>query len=163
MPLRSFLFFLLFITGLLLRNDAWGQKILQGKAVRIVDGDTFELLDEQRVRHKIRLYGIDAPEKGQAFGQVAKQALSGLIFNRDVQVIHKGKDRHGRMVGEVFCGKEQINVRLVLSGMAWHFTRYSSDQTYARAQRKAMAQRVGLWIQHKPQAPWEYRAERRAR
>jgi len=163
MPLRNFLFVFLFITGLLLRHDAWAQKILQGKAVRIVDGDTFELLDEQLVRHKIRLYGIDAPEKGQAFGQVAKQALSGLIFSRDVRVVHKGKDRNGRIVGEVFCGKEQINVRLILSGMAWHFTRYSSDLAYAQAQRKAMAKRVGLWIQNKPQAPWEYRAERRGR
>ncbi len=139
------------------------QKVLHGKAVRIMDGDTFELLDETQTLHKVRLFGIDAPEKGQAYGQVSKQALSGLIYARDVKVMYKGKDRHGRVLGEVYCGGDQVNLRLVVSGMAWHFTRYSSDIAYAKAQQKARMKRLGLWVQNRPQAPWDFRSERRHR
>lgn len=75
----------------------------KGEVIRVLDGDTIEVLNEKHPE-RIRLYGIDCPEKGQAFGQKAKQATSSLLFGKDVRIESHGRDKHRRTLGTVFDG-----------------------------------------------------------
>lgn len=133
------------------------QTTLQGKAVRILDGDTFELLINQNAIVKVRLSDIDAPEKKQDFGQVSKQTLASMIFGKNVKVTYEKLDRNKRILGNVFIDNVNVNLKMVEKGMAWHFKKYSSDQKFANAEIIARKKRIGLWSMSNPIAPWEYR------
>ena len=133
--------------------------VLTGKVVRIIDGDTFELLDAQYVNWRIRLLHIDAPEKKQAFGAEAKQFLANLIFNRQVKVEYWDKDRNGRILGAVYIGRQFVNLIMVEKGFAWHYKRFSSDAHFAKAEQKARKMKIGLWKTFLPTPPWEYRSQ----
>jgi endonuclease YncB( thermonuclease family) len=100
---------------------------LTGKVTAIADGDTITVLDSNRVQHKIRLDGIDAPESGQPFGTQAKKAISDKVFGREVNVVTTGQDRYGRTLGHVYLGNRWINRELVEEGWAWHYVQYSRD------------------------------------
>ena len=129
----------------------------QGKVVRIVDGDTIEVLHRLRPE-RIRLHGVDAPEKSQAFGSRARQFTAGLVFARIVTVREKGRDRYGRTLAEIALPDGRIlNRELVANGFAWHYKRYSSDRDLARLEETARAQKRGLWVDAHPVAPWEFR------
>jgi endonuclease YncB( thermonuclease family) len=131
---------------------------LQGKVVRIADGDTITVLvDRQQVR--VRLNSIDAPEKGQDYSQRSRQALADLVFGKEVKVEIHGKDRYGRVIGDVYVGSTLVNEVLVRKGWAWNFVKYSKSQRLAELERQARAQRRGLWAGKNPVPPWEYRAE----
>lgn len=136
-------------------------KKVKGKVVRIMDGDTFELL-VNKTTYKIRLNAIDAPEKGQDYYERSKQALSSLIFNTTVTVELLRQDKFQRWVGEVYSADGQyVNGRMISDGYAWHYTVYSESAPLAAAQATAKKQRLGLWSLSKPVAPWEFRAEKR--
>src|SRR5260370_21206980 len=83
---------------------------LTGKVVHIADGDTLTVLDSDNVQHKIRLAGIDAPEKGQAFGTKAKEVLAEKVQEKTVRVVWKEKDRYGRILGDIHLGNQNINL-----------------------------------------------------
>ncbi|MCC7421555.1 MAG: thermonuclease family protein [Planctomycetaceae bacterium] len=110
---------------------------LTGRVVGVTDGDTITVLDTNKVQHKIRLEGIDAPESKQAFGTKAKQALSDRVFGKEVRVEWKGKDPYGRILGHVHAGKDHVNLSMVRDGFAWHFKRYNKDQKLADAEVEA--------------------------
>lgn len=136
-------------------------KKVKGKVVRIMDGDTFELL-VNKTTYKIRLSAIDAPEKGQDFYQRSKQALADLCFNKTVTVELLRKDRYQRWIGDVYSADGQyINGRMISDGYAWHYTEYSKSAPLAAAQATAKRQKLGLWSLPKPEAPWLFRAEKR--
>lgn len=137
------------------------QTIVKGRAVRILDGDTFELLVNEKFLYKIRMADIDAPEKGQDFGQVAKQTLAALLMKKPLTVKYDALDRNQRLIGHVFVQNEHINLKMVEKGMAWHFKKYSKDETFARAENIARRQRSGLWSQPNAIPPWDYRKMRR--
>ena len=99
---------------------------IRGKVVGIADGDTITVLDAEKVQHKIRLEGIDAPEKGQAFGTKSKEKMSELVGEKEVVVKWSKKDRYGRILGDVYLGDRHINVEMVKDGLAWHFKQYSN-------------------------------------
>lgn len=136
---------------------------LYGRVVGVSDGDTVTVLDSNRRQHKIRLMGIDAPEKKQAFGNRSKQSLSGLVFNKQVQVEYSKKDKYGRMVGKIIVDGVDANLEQVKSGMAWHYKQYQREQseedrlTYSAAENEARKDRRGLWQEDEPSPPWEYR------
>jgi endonuclease YncB( thermonuclease family) len=138
-----------------------------GRIVGVIDGDTVELLTSTRELHRVRLSGIDAPESRQPFGQVAKQALSSLVFNRQVLVSTEKKDRNGRLVGKVLVAGQDANLQMVRRGYAWHFKRYEREQSpedrrrYSAAEQEARAAHRGLWSDVRPVAPWDFRARRR--
>lgn len=140
---------------------------LQGRVVGITDGDTITLLNSSNTQHKIRLSGIDAPERGQAFGQASKQNLSGLIFGKSVTVEFSKRDRYGRIVGRVLLAGRDICLEQVRSGYAWHYKQYEREQTpaerkaYAEAETEAQKEKRGLWRDPAPVPPWDYRKERR--
>lgn len=130
---------------------------LTGRVVGVTDGDTITVLDAEKVQHKIRLEGIDAPESKQAFGSKAKQALSDRIFDKTVRIEWKEKDRYGRILGRVYAGKDHVNLDMVRDGFAWHFKRYSKDQNLSDAETEAREAGRGLWADKDPVPPWEFR------
>lgn len=134
-------------------------KRFEGKVVAVLDGDTLEVLDSGRAV-RVRLYGVDCPEKSQAFGQKAKQFASGLVFGRAVAVEVHDTDRYGRAVGEVFLGEKSLNRELVSAGLAWWYQRYApDDRELERLEAEARAAKRGLWGDKAPTAPWLFRAK----
>ena len=142
---------------------------LYGRVVGVSDGDTVTVLDSAYRQHKIRLMGIDAPEKKQAFGNLSKQSLSALVFNRHVQVEYNKKDKYGRTVGKIIVNGMDANLEQVRSGLAWHYKQYEREQpaddraTYAQAEEQARAARRGLWNDADPIPPWDWRRQQKTR
>lgn len=120
-----------------------------GRVSGVADGDTISVLHEGRAV-KIRLYGIDCPEKHQAFGQKAKIFTSQLAFGKVVEVDPVTRDRYGRTVAWVHVGGRCLNEEILRAGYAWHFKRYSRDRHLAELELQARAARAGLWgIRHR--------------
>lgn len=138
-----------------------GQQVLYGKVIRVIDGDTFDLLSPGNTVRRIRLLDIDTPERGQDHYRVSKQALANMISAKHVRVTWSKTDRNGRILGTVFSDGVNVNLYMVESGYAWHFVRYSTDQQFARAEQRARAAKRGLWGMPHPEAPWEYRKRRK--
>jgi endonuclease YncB( thermonuclease family) len=145
------------IVSLLLSSVDSGDEI-RGKVVSIADGDTITVLDDKKIQHKIRLEGIDAPEKKQAFGEKSKTALSEKVFQKDVVVRWEKKDKYGGVLGAVYLDKRYINLEMVQDGLAWHYKQFSKAKELAEAEVKAREAEVGLWADEKPVPPWEFRA-----
>ena len=124
-------------------------------------------LDATNTQHKIRLSGIDSPEKKQPFGQHCKQSLSALAYGRTVAVESNKLDRYGRVIGKVLVDGEDANLEQVRRGCGWHYKKYQNEQVlddrlaYNAAEESARAGRVGLWTDRDPVAPWEGRKARR--
>lgn len=137
--------------------------VLLGHVVAVSDGDTITVLDDSKQRHVIRLMGIDAPEKAQAYGQKAKESLSDLVFNKDVSVTWFKRDRYGRTVGQVYVDDTDVCLEQIKRGLAWHYKDYEREQSvedrsrYAIAEEQARIARIGLWIDDNPIAPFKFR------
>lgn len=136
---------------------------LEGTIVGITDGDTVKLLTEDDQQVKIRLDGIDAPEKKQAFGDASKKCLSTLIFGKKVSVETKGLDMYKRTLGIIIHDGLNVNLEMVKLGFAWRFDKYSNDQALLDAQNAAKAQSLGLWANPNPVAPWTFRKVEKAK
>lgn len=135
---------------------------LSGRMVKVADGDTFTLLTEGKNQFRIRLNGIDAPEKGQDFYRVAKDRLSQLLAGRTVRIKSSGKDKYGRLIADVYLEDNRwVNLELVNNGLAWHFKKYSSNSQLHAAEQAARAARVGIWSQPNPIAPWSFRSRKK--
>lgn len=137
---------------------------LRGRVVGITDGDTLTLLSTRREEIRIRLSDIDTPERGQPYGDRARQSLSDLAFGRDARIEVRDTDRYGRTVGRVFVGMVDVNAELVRRGSAWVFRRYSNDPTLLRLEADARSARRGLWGLPEAQRlpPWEWRSNGRS-
>jgi endonuclease YncB( thermonuclease family) len=142
-----------------------GSQTLNGRVVRIADGDTITVLDATNTQHRIRLEGIDAPESHQAFGAQSKQSLSEMVFGKDIRVVIRKTDQYGRLVGKILLDGKDINLEQVKAGLAWHYKEYQREQTpedrelYARAEDEARAARRGLWQESDPVEPSAFRKE----
>lgn len=140
---------------------------LYGTVVSVADGDTITILTKERKHLKIRLLGIDAPEKSQAYGLHSKQALSDLVYMKDVVVVSQEQDRYKRYLGKVFIDGADANLEQVKAGMAWWYMQYQRSQTqedqrlYREAEAKAKRTKVGLWVERNPSPPWTYRKSRK--
>lgn len=131
------------------------------RVVAVYDGDTIGVLHGGR-EERIRLSGIDAPEKRQAFGQRAKQAISDLVLGTEVTVETKSHDKYGRTLAEVrLPDGRSLNQELVRQGRAWQYQRYSKDSDLARLEQEARIARRGLWSEPNPVPSWEWRKHRR--
>ena len=131
------------------------------QAVRIIDGDTFEGLADG-VTYKIRLDAIDAPEKSQPFYHRSKEMLGQLCAEGPLRVELLSKDRYGRWIGRVYNRNGgHVNALMISEGMAWHYLKYSKDQTLSRLESEARAHRKGLWADPTPMAPWDHRQLKR--
>jgi endonuclease YncB( thermonuclease family) len=136
---------------------------LQGRVVAVTDGDTVKVLDASHTEWKIRLMGIDAPEKKQAFGNKSKSNLSDLVYGKTVTVEYSKKDKYGRTVGKIIVNGVDANLEQIRAGMAWHYKKYEKEQpvedrdTYARSEDRARAGQRGLWVDAEPVPPWDWR------
>lgn len=124
--------------------------------VSVHDGDTITCL-ENKVQHKIRLNGIDAPELKQAHGNDAKKFASAMVFSKRVRIVVQDIDRYKRLVGDVVLGEKRLNYEVVRAGWAWHYTQYSKDPNLATLEKQARAAKKGLWASANPVAPWDWR------
>ena len=153
-------------------------EVLLGRVVGVTDGDTIKVLDGERRQHRIRIQGIDTPERRQAFSEHAKQALSELVFQKDVEIHWEKRDHYGRIVGKVLvapatCAKPpcartvDAGLALVEQGLAWWYRQYSKEQSpedrgrYEAAEAKARAARKGLFSDPHAQPPWDFRKAKR--
>ncbi|EMA5188355.1 thermonuclease family protein [Salmonella enterica] len=130
---------------------------IQGKVIRVLDGDTIEVL-QNKTPVRIRLANIDAPEKKQAFGRWSTNQLKGLVSVLPVRVTYTQTDRYGRIIGRVFTmdGTEASRF-MVQAGAAWVYGRYNTDEALPALQREAQMQKRGLWADTHPVPPWEWR------
>lgn len=129
----------------------------EGQVVAVMDGDTIGVMvSGQEVR--VRLVGIDAPEKAQPFGMTAKEAMSDAVFGKVVHLRTHSTDRYGRTLADVYQGKTWINLQMIRSGFAWHYSAYSKDPQLAQAEQAARRERRGLWSGGNPMPPWNWRA-----
>lgn len=130
-----------------------------GEVVGVHDGDTITVLDVTKAQHKVRLASVDAPELGQPYGDKAKQALSGLVFGKTVEVEPETTDRYGRTVATIRADGTDVNRELVREGAAWAYLQYLRDPSLVGVQDEAKAEQRGLWALQRDQVmpPWEWR------
>ncbi|EPK5159237.1 thermonuclease family protein [Klebsiella pneumoniae] len=136
---------------------------LHGRVVRVLDGDTIEVLQATSERNRIRLSGIDAPEKKQAFGQRSRQFLSSRLAQQPVTITGDETDRYGRLLGTVWLNGQDVNALQVQNGMAWAY-RYkgkASNPAYLVVEKEARKQKKGLWTDPDPVEPWKWRMKNR--
>jgi endonuclease YncB( thermonuclease family) len=146
----------LLIFAILLSSEMFSYNIT-GKVVSVQDGDTIEILSNKET-YRIRLNGIDCPEKKQDFGSRAKQYTSEHCFGKTVTAWVIDKDRYGRYVADVILPNGNVlNEELVRSGLAWHYKQYSNSKTLAAMESKAKANKINLWSTSNPIPPWEFR------
>jgi endonuclease YncB( thermonuclease family) len=149
---------------------------LSGRVVAITDGDTIKVLDSTNTQHKLRLTGIDAPERGQPFGTVSRDHLADMVAGKEVWVESTKSDRYGRILGKVWvqppdcptCDKTlDVNHAQILSGMAWWYRYYAKEQSaedrgrYESAEDETKARKWGLWADPNPINPYEWRRKER--
>jgi micrococcal nuclease len=129
--------------------------------VKIVDGDTYDII-LNGIQTRIRMQGIDTPERGMDYYKVAKEYLGKLCLHQKVRVVGTEKDRYGRLLAKSYLpdGRE-IGEEMIRAGMAWHFTKYSNDPKLARLEREARVARIGLWSIPNPIAPWDFRKKKK--
>jgi len=156
-PIRAFA-----ITVLLLAPNIANADELRGYVVGITDGDTLTLLVEQQPR-KVRIVGIDAPERSQPFGERSKQNLSKLAFHKNAIADCPKKDRYKRDLCQVMVDGQDVGLKQITEGMAWWYRKYAHEQTaadraaYEQAEMAARNGRLGLWVDAEPVPPWEWR------
>ena len=152
--------FLSVLAALFLAHTAHAD--FSGPVIRVLDGDTIEVLHNNRAE-RIRLNGIDCPEKGQAYGKRAKQAASELVFGKEVTLQTHGKDKYGRTIADVLLPDgTNINHELVKEGWCWWYQRYAPENVIlAELQQRARKAGRGLWADPNPIPPWEWRRNKR--
>jgi micrococcal nuclease len=135
----------------LIIQDTW----YAGRILSVTDGDTFVMqLKEGNIR--VRLEGIDAPEKKQPFSHESKTFLEKYL-NKECRLQKTGVDRFGRTLGVLWVNGVNINLLMVKEGYAWHFKKYSKDKVLAEAEADARKNKTGLWKEPEPIAPWDWR------
>lgn len=130
---------------------------LEGKVIKVSDGDTLTLLDSDYNQHKVRLAEIDAPENSQSFGKKSKQSLSSICLGKNAAVTYTEKDRYKRFVGHVKCDGTNANVEQLNKGMAWAYPLYVKDASLYQNEKDARINKKGLWIDADAVPPWDFR------
>ncbi len=114
-------------------------------------------------KHKIRLAGIDAPERKQAYGLASRKHLASIVAGKQITVEYQKRDRYGRILGKVWINDVDACLEQIKAGFAWHYKKYQHEQSledqrlYADAETRARDERLGLWRDKKPMPPWEHR------
>ena len=144
------------------KNRQAKQGVITGKVVKVADGDTVTVLGEGNIQYKIRLSGIDAPEKAQPYGSKAKQALAAMTMSKQVTVKVLNKDKYGRFIGLISTDEVQdVNGAMLQKGLAWHYAYFDKTQKYVELEQEARAEKRGLWQDNDPTPPWNYRRNKK--
>jgi endonuclease YncB( thermonuclease family) len=143
--------------------SADGTMLAQGRVVGVTDGDTLTVLASNKQTYKIRLQGIDAPEKKQPFGQKCKEALMTQAINLTAEVEAYKLDKYGRVIAKVSVEGKDVALTQIQTGCGWHYAAYAKEQSpddqkaYAAAEQQARKAKRGLWKDKQAQAPWDFR------
>ncbi len=129
----------------------------ENSVIRIIDGDTVEVMGEGTKPFKVRLMGIDAPERRQPYGKKSKQVLSDLVYKKIVRLVGSKQDRYGRTLARLYVGEVDVCAAMVESGAAWVYRRYTSDPILYEAEELAKENKRGLWAFPDPMSPWQWR------
>ena len=154
--------------GLLVFNIAQAET-LTGRVVSVIDGDTIRVVDLQKRQHKIRLVGIDAPEKTQPYGNFCRNVLHEVLRDKMVDVIWKNTDQYGRILGTVVLDGGNVNLRMIMDGCAWFYRKCEEElpehirDLYQEEEKNAFLNERNLWKDKTPIPPWQYRYEQRNR
>jgi micrococcal nuclease len=129
-----------------------------GKVISILDGDTYDILLKGNKTIRIRMEGIDAPEKGMPFYRVSKNYLGKLCFGKTVHLDIRSKDSNGRTIAYSYLDdSSELSHEMIKLGLAWHFKKYSSDSSLSNFEIEARNSKLGLWANENPMPPWENR------
>ena len=164
---KPFFLNLILISFLILKSSFVFSKEIKGKVIKVIDGDTIVVRTAQSKKLKVRLAGIDAPEKNQFFGDKSGEYLKKIIFEKIVRVNILDKDKYRRSVGLVFHKKNNINLNLVRTGNAWAYRKYlrilgrKLEEAFIRAESKAQFEKIGLWKDLTPTPPWIWRKNKK--
>jgi micrococcal nuclease len=139
---------------------ARAQTEFRARVTQVFDGDTVAVWRDG-AEVKIRLEGVDCPEKSQPFGEEAKDFTTRTVLHKTVLVRVATTDVYGRLVARVEYRGADLSRALLREGLAWHFKRYNRERELADLQEAAREAAVGLWSQRRPQPPWEYRREQK--
>lgn len=130
----------------------------KGKVIGIVDGDTYDVLINENITVRIRMEGIDAPERGMPFYKVSKQYLSDLCFGKFVTIRKKGVDKHDRILAYSYLNDStELSHEMLRAGMAWHFKKYNNESDLSDLEKEARMTKRGLWAGNNAMQPWENR------
>lgn len=142
-------------------NLFFSQTTLTGKVFGIKDGDTVVVLDSLNNQTTLRLAEVDTPEKRQPFGTKAKQFTSDQIYLKTIKYIVTDTDRFGRLIAMIYydVDNKYLSAEIIKAGMGWHYKRYSKSKELALLENNAKKNKIGLWIDNNPIAPWEYRRQ----
>ena len=138
--------------------------IITGKVIRVTDGDTITILDATNTKNKIRLYGIDAPEKAQDFGNKSREKLASLVAGKNIAVTVMDIDRYGRNVGRINVEGKEVAEEMIKAGMVWLYTAYCKIpecKQWKELETQAKNDKIGLWSNPTAQEPWLWRKEHR--
>lgn len=138
-----------------------GSSIITGRVIKVSDGDTITILTEDNKQIRIRLEGIDAPEKTQPYGNKAKQFVSDLCYNKEVKVKQTGTDRYIRILGIVYVHNINVNEELIFNGLAWHYKQYNKSTHLDSLESIARSKKLNIWSLKDPTPPWQYRKNKR--
>ena len=140
---------------------AYGEEVLRGNVINVVDGDTLDV-QVGPGKHRIRLAEIDAPERNQPWGDEAKRGLASKVLEHEVRVVVTDTDRYGRRVGKIFLGQTDINRSMVSEGHAWVYRQYLQDERLIEIETTAREAGIGLWNRNDAVPPWNWRKGKRS-
>lgn len=144
------------------KDSVHPKPLLEGICVGVSDGDSIHMELPHGERVRVRLYGIDAPEKDQEFALTARRKLGRLIYNKQIRVEVVDIDKYGRYVGRVYAGTRYVNRFMLKEGLAWHYKHYAAeDELLAEAESRARAAGRGIWASAVPCRPRLFRREKR--
>jgi micrococcal nuclease len=156
LSLKTILFFLFLVSSSFQNNNT------PYKVIGLSDGDTVDIL-VNNMPVRLRLDGIDAPEKGMPYNKKAKQFLASQIFGKQVTIKNLGLDKYKRTIAKIYLNNKDINLLMLEKGWAWHYKKHNSETSYSQAELRAKAAKIGLWADPStPIAPWEVRKLHRA-
>jgi micrococcal nuclease len=156
MKKHTYLLFLLFSF-----TSLFSQTTLTAKVVGIKDGDTVVVLDSLNNQTTLRLAEVDCPEKNQPFGTKAKQFTSDQIYLKTIKYVVTDTDRYGRSIAMIYYDTDNkyLSAEIIKAGMGWHYKRYSTSKELATFEDNAKKDKIGLWVDSSPVAPWEFRKQ----
>jgi len=149
---------LILLLLLILNSTVYCQSPLTAKVVGVKDGDTVVVLDSLNNQTTLRLAEVDCPEKDQPFGTKAKQFTSDQIYRKQIKYIVTDIDRYGRSIAKIYYDDNKyLSAEIIKNGFGWQYKKYSTSKDLANFENSARLQKVGLWYDKNPLAPWDWR------
>lgn len=153
--------FIYIILIVLLTSCDPSSNTITGEVVNVADGDTFTMKTITNEKIKIRLYGIDAPERGQDFGTKSRQLLNDLCYGKIVEVTVEDIDQYDRTLGTVYVDDVNVNEEMVRNGLAWYYSHFVDNPRLDSLEQVARSEKLNIWSQKNPKSPFEFRQQKK--